>query len=81
MLTILVIFSVVVVVNSTIVCLEVVVYDCKSLKVSYSKDTSIWYINGSVLVTHNSNVVSVALSYCERLVISSNSGSGAISLV
>ena len=48
MLTILVIFSVVVVVNSTIMCLEVVVYDCKSLEVSYSKDTSIWCINGSI---------------------------------
>jgi len=80
-LTILVIFSVVVVVNSTIVCLEVVVYDCKSPEVSYSKDTSIWCINSSILVTHNSNVVLVALSYCERLVISSNSGGGAISLV
>ena len=70
-----------VVVNSEIVYSEVTVYDCKSPKVSCGKDTSIWCTGGSVLVTHDSNVVSVAPSYCGRLVISSNSGGGAMSLV
>jgi len=72
---------VVVVVNSEIMCLEVAVYDCKSPEVSYGKDTSTWCSGGSVLVTHDNNVVSVAPSYCGRLVINSNSGGRAMSLV
>ena len=80
-LTILVIFSVVVVVNSEIVCLEVAVYNYKSPEVSYGKDTSTWCSGGSVLMIHDNNVVLVAPSCCGRLVISSNSGGGAMSLV